>query len=246
MNQSKSLPAKYQVIGEQLIHRVLDSTFAIGDTLPTEKELCETFSVSRHTAREALRYVQRTGLVERRQGSGTKVVRSSMPEQINQFINSIEELMMFGNATRFKLAVSDMVPATADVARLLDCAAGDQCIHLGGVRVEPHDKKPVCYTNIFRLPRCDDIDAGLQHPKKAVKTLMKALNMKHIAKVEQTIEACLIPSSQAPLINAQTGTAAMLITRRYFSKRNQGLILVSQSIFPAHRFSYSTVLYNSE
>ena len=244
MNQNTSSPAKYQVIGEQLIHQILNSAFAIGDTLPTEKELCETFTVSRHTAREALRHVQRTGLVERRQGSGTKVVRSSMPEQINQFINSIDELMMFGNTTRFRLTVSDMLPAPDDIAGLLDCTTGDQCIHLGGVRVEPHDKKPVCFTNIFRLPHCDDIDAGLKHPQKAVKTLIKALNVKHIAKVEQTIQACLIPASQASLIDAQAGTAAMLITRRYFSKRNQGLILVSRSIFPAHRFSYSTVLYN--
>ena len=48
-----------------------------GDQLPNEKELSETFKVSRLTVREAILSLETMNLVERRQGNGTYVIASS-------------------------------------------------------------------------------------------------------------------------------------------------------------------------
>jgi len=48
-----------------------------GDQLPTERELSETFRVSRATVREALRTLESLRLVQSRQGNGTYVLASS-------------------------------------------------------------------------------------------------------------------------------------------------------------------------
>jgi len=48
-----------------------------GDQLPNEKELSETFKVSRLTVREAILSLETTNLVKRRQGNGTYVIASS-------------------------------------------------------------------------------------------------------------------------------------------------------------------------
>ena len=48
-----------------------------GDQLPTERELTETFRVSRATVREAIRTLESMRLVESRQGDGTYVLASS-------------------------------------------------------------------------------------------------------------------------------------------------------------------------
>jgi GntR family transcriptional repressor for pyruvate dehydrogenase complex len=48
-----------------------------GDQLPNEKELTETFKVSRLTVREAILTLETMNLVERRQGNGTYVIASS-------------------------------------------------------------------------------------------------------------------------------------------------------------------------
>lgn len=117
--KNKSMP-KYQRIGEKLIGQILAGKHEIDSLLPTEKQLCTAYKISRHTAREALRYVEKTGLVERRQGSGTQVKRTSMPEQINEFINSINDLLLFGKRTRFDIRISDMIQLDAVLAELLD------------------------------------------------------------------------------------------------------------------------------
>src|SRR4030043_2468718 len=48
-----------------------------GDQLPTERELSETFKVSRATVREAIFSLEAMKLVDRRQGDGTYVIASS-------------------------------------------------------------------------------------------------------------------------------------------------------------------------
>lgn len=242
LSSKYSLP-KYQGIGETLIKQILAGDFALNTLLPTEKQLCEQFTISRHTAREALRYVEKTGLVERKQGSGTLVKRNTMPEQINQFINSVKDLLAFGQNTRFEVQVSDMITLDESLARLLNTRIGQECIHVGGVRFEPHDKKPICYSNIYRRPHQDEVDKKLKNTKTAIYAVIEALDDSKIGKIEQQISACLLTKQLATQLGAPDNSAAMKITRRYFGLKDDDLILAAESIYPAKRFSFSSVLY---
>jgi GntR family transcriptional regulator len=47
---------------------------------PTDLELTETYSVSRHTVREAVRHLNKTGLLKRERGRGTVVNRSEFEQ----------------------------------------------------------------------------------------------------------------------------------------------------------------------
>ncbi len=248
INSSSRKPKlpKYQGIGEKLIKQILKGSYAIDSLLPTEKQLCDKYKISRHTAREALRYVEKTGLVERRQGSGTQVKRNEMPEQINQFINSINDLLQFGKHTRFEVHVSDIITLDEIHASLLNSEMGEECIHVGGVRIEPHDKKPICYSNIFRRPHMDQVDEELKHKDTAIYAVIKALDSSNVGKIEQQISACLLPDTLAEVLKAENNSAAMKITRRYYDSALEDLILVAESIYPAKRFSFSSVLYPNE
>lgn len=240
---TKHLLPLYQRIAKQVINQILSGDFPINTQLPTEKQFCEQFSISRHTAREALRYVEKTGLVERKQGSGTLVKRNTMPEQINQFINSIKDLLAFGQHTRFEVIVSDMVALDGKLAELLNSDEGKECIHVGGIRIEPHDKKPICYSNIYRQPHRDHVDEQLKQTTTAIYAVIEALDDRNIGRIEQQISACLIDKDMAIQLDAPVNSAALKITRRYFSRHDDDLILVAESIYPAKRFTFSSVLY---
>ncbi|MCD8351316.1 MAG: FadR family transcriptional regulator [Planctomycetaceae bacterium] len=55
---------------EELKRYFLSDALKVGDKLPTEKMLCETYSVGRSTVREAIRTLQVMGYVEIRPGRG--------------------------------------------------------------------------------------------------------------------------------------------------------------------------------
>lgn len=67
----------YEDIVKQIHHLVEKGRWKKGDQLPTERELSETFKVSRATVREAIFSLETMKLVDRRQGNGTYVIASS-------------------------------------------------------------------------------------------------------------------------------------------------------------------------
>ena len=70
---------RYHVLADGLRKEILSGRYPVGAQLPTELEICRTEGVSRHTARDALRILIDEGLVERRQGAGTKVIAAQRP-----------------------------------------------------------------------------------------------------------------------------------------------------------------------
>jgi GntR family transcriptional repressor for pyruvate dehydrogenase complex len=66
----------YEDIVTQIQDLIKKGRLKQGDQLPNEKELSETFKVSRSTVREAILSLETLSLVERRQGDGTYVIDS--------------------------------------------------------------------------------------------------------------------------------------------------------------------------
>jgi GntR family transcriptional repressor for pyruvate dehydrogenase complex len=67
----------YEDIVKQIRNLIAKGKLKRGDYLPTERELSETFKVSRATVREAVFSLETMKLVDRRQGDGTYVTASS-------------------------------------------------------------------------------------------------------------------------------------------------------------------------
>ena len=67
----------YEDVVAQIRALIDDGRLKQGDQLPTERELSETFRVSRATIREAIRTLESLKLVQSRQGDGTYVLASS-------------------------------------------------------------------------------------------------------------------------------------------------------------------------
>ncbi len=67
----------YVRVSADLARQIADGDFAIGERLPPERTLAQTYGVSRPTVREAIIALEVDGMVEVRMGSGVYVVASS-------------------------------------------------------------------------------------------------------------------------------------------------------------------------
>ncbi len=66
----------YEDIVEQIQNLIREGKLKRGDQLPNERDLSETFKVSRSTVRDAILSLETMKLVDRRQGNGTYVIDS--------------------------------------------------------------------------------------------------------------------------------------------------------------------------
>lgn len=64
---------KYEKIAKEITNKILQGQYAPNEQLPLEKEMCDSFNVSRITIKKALDELVARGLVIKRRGSGTFV-----------------------------------------------------------------------------------------------------------------------------------------------------------------------------
>ncbi|SUE13305.1 GntR family transcriptional regulator [Rhodococcus gordoniae] len=64
-------------VTEQLRSEICSGRWKVGEKIPTEPHLCEFTGTGRNTVREAVQALVHTGMLERRQGSGTYVLATS-------------------------------------------------------------------------------------------------------------------------------------------------------------------------
>lgn len=84
-----SVTRSYEQIVTQIEERIRDGRLARGEKLPTERELAETFGVSRSVVREAIKVLDAMGLVTSRQGSGLYVRNDPIPVVTRAFTLSV-------------------------------------------------------------------------------------------------------------------------------------------------------------
>lgn len=65
---------KYKEIAAQLRRQITSGVYPAGSLLPTEQQLCTAHNASRQTIRAALQALVDEGLIQRRQGSGSRVL----------------------------------------------------------------------------------------------------------------------------------------------------------------------------
>ncbi|MGA8222494.1 MAG: FadR/GntR family transcriptional regulator [Candidatus Acidiferrales bacterium] len=92
----------YEKVAQQIRGLIRDGLLKPGDKLPPERELAETFQVSRSSLRDAIRSLEVMGLLEPRQGEGTIVLDldasalvsplSSMLQQKRELIGELLDL----------------------------------------------------------------------------------------------------------------------------------------------------------
>ncbi|MDN3520458.1 FadR/GntR family transcriptional regulator [Halomonas ramblicola] len=102
-------------VADQLEALILQEQVKVGEKLPTENRLCDSFGVSRTVIREAITHLKSLGLVETRRGVGTTVLRSTAvearpAERINP--TTVEDIL---HVLELRLALE---PAAAELAAL--------------------------------------------------------------------------------------------------------------------------------
>jgi GntR family transcriptional regulator len=229
---------RYQDIADELFGDIATGKVAVGSMLPTELELCDRFEVSRFTVREALRRLHDLGLLHRRRGSGT-IVRSQEPQAaFVQALGSMSEMLQYPPETQIRVLKSESVTANAGLARLLNCKAGRKWERISCVRWIDGSETPICWTDIYVLPRYKGVVNSIGTEPKPVFELLIDEFGESVTNVRVEMSATSITQEMAEALSVDLETPAMTIVRRYTGNRDR-TFEVSVSVHPQGRFTYA-------
>jgi GntR family transcriptional regulator len=127
--------------------QILDGSYGPGAKLPTERQVCEDFGVSRITCRHAFRLLQEQGFIERYQGRGT-IVRSTQPRKlpilVNDYSKSIREV---APSTGRKLVYCEQIVPPRDITDILGLLKMEPCYL--AERIDTLGGKPIAFDKAY-------------------------------------------------------------------------------------------------
>src|ERR1700712_3295491 len=205
----KSDDPLYLQVVRALKDEIVSGVFPIGSQLPTEEELCERFSVSRYTVREALRRLREDSLVSSRQGQGTTVVPPRPADDFVHEVMSINDLVAFATGVRFAVDTIEMIEIDDKLAARTGIARGEQWLAVRGFRHTEGSELPVCWTEVYITREFAGVGRLLQRHQGPIFQLIEDLFGQSLVEVHQEIAVALISPDLAGGLKVKAGTTAL-------------------------------------
>lgn len=122
-----------------------------GKLLPSETEMAEELNISRNTLRQAINKLVFEGLLSRRRGYGTKVIRRGIVGGIKNWLSFSQEMKMLGiEIKNFELHISYNQP-NQEITNFFEMEDNARCLVLE--RVRGNTKHPFVYFVSYFNPK---------------------------------------------------------------------------------------------
>jgi DNA-binding GntR family transcriptional regulator len=232
---------RYIQVARTLRKEIVDGVYPVGSQLPTEHELCQRFSVSRYTVREALRRLREDNLVSSRPRAGTMVVPRPSSHAYVQDVVSINDLLAFATGARFAIESISMVTIDDDLAQRTGLTVGDEWLAVRGFRRADGADAPVCRTEYFINRAFAAVGRMLQNHSGPIFPLIEDLFGLSIVEVRQEISAVQVGPELADRLKVEAGTPALEMQRTYTTSDGE-IAQVTVNTHPGARFRHSMTM----
>ena len=157
---------KYRRIWRELRQEIQSGRWKVGQQIPSEPELSETFGVSRGTVRKAIEQLTNEGMLRKEQGRGTFVV-SAMPrlrKSLDWLASFTEQLREEGIKPSTEVLEAGLVPAGQARGRIIEgfgLSRTDEVVYIR--RLRRGNDVPFAIQTVYLQPeRCPGIlDEGV-------------------------------------------------------------------------------------
>lgn len=230
---------RYVMVADSLMAEIERGTYSVGDLLPGELEIAERYGLSRYTTREALRRLEKMGLISRRAGIGTIVKARSTESHYTAAIADLGYLVHHTKHTRLQVLSEEWVKIDGELAGVLQGAKGQRWLKFKTVRYPSVGTDPISYTEIFLHPIYEAIRDRLNEPEATVYRLIEEFNGERVKELKQEISCMAVQADVAALLGIRAGDPVLNVLRFYYG-RGDALLSLSINIYPQNRFKVTT------
>jgi GntR family transcriptional regulator len=224
----------YFTLKNVLVSRIRSLEFPPGSRLPAERQLAETYGVSRITVRQALQGLTRDGLVRRERGrQGGTFVGESREHDVRS-CGSFESLFSSRHLKRIELRTFDKRRGNEEVCQALHLPPQSAISYLETRLVG--EAGPIAHVRAFmpvsvgaRLRRRDLRSRLLQE------LLLRTPGIK-IAEMRDEVEACLADSVSAQVLDLGVGRPLLRVRRTLLAPGDEP-IHVSVMLIASERYT---------
>ena len=208
--QVKTQPL-YAQIADSIARRIRSGELAVGDRLPSERELAEDLKVSRMTLRQALALLRDQGLIDGQHGRGNFVAGPRFEQPVDVLVGFSDNMVRRGVRPGARILALESKLADRAIARALQVALGEPVYGLHRVRLA--DDAPVALEHsYFPAARCPSLHSFDLEKRSVYAVLAEEFGVK-LGRARQSLEPTVARPEEAELLGVPEGAPLMLIER---------------------------------
>ncbi len=242
IDKHSPIPMYYQIMN-QLRAKISEGEYAVNSTLPPERELVETYQVSRMTIRQAISELVNEGILIRRKGIGTFVAPPKLEQPLSSLTSFTEDMAQRGmKAGAHIVSFKETSPDPA-IRKTLGLSAEDKVFEC--VRLRLADEEPMALETTTLVA---SICSGLQREDLENQSLYKVLAERWGIELDyatQSLEPILAPSHEATLLHIAPGSPLLLMHRISYDQNDRAVEHV-KSLYRGDRYKIVTELHRKQ
>jgi GntR family transcriptional regulator len=234
--KESSVPLHTQ-LGDAIRGRIKRRELLPNDRLPSERELCEQYKISRITVRKALNTLIQEGLILSVSGKGTYVAETPLREELSPLSSFTQDLERRGMQASSKVLDLTIVPASDELAARLRIPRGAELVRLERLRLA--DGLPIA-VQLTYLPHhlCPDLHCSNFADHSLYAVLREQYGL-HLVRSDTVISASLAQADEIALLQLKKPAAVMISEQTTYLDNNE-VIEVTRSVFHAERYKLYT------
>lgn len=232
LDKNSRIPLYFQLM-EKLIETI-HTDYEQHEKLPSERELCDMYNVSRITVRQALQELAQEGYIYKQHGKGTFVAPKSYTQPLVKLYSFTEEMKKLGKFPTTKVLSFEKIAVDERMARKLQVAPLDEVFQI--VRLRLADDEPLMYETSYvpyeqfsQLTKQDIIERPMY-------TVFQEDYRIAVTKAVERFTATSIRTEAAQHLQVASGEAAMQIKR--YAYAHDLVIEYTVSIARGDKFDY--------
>ncbi|WP_226035936.1 GntR family transcriptional regulator [Aquibacillus saliphilus] len=237
MDRNSRVPLYLQLI-EDLIKKIEAEEYEQHQKLPSERELCDIYNLSRITVRQALQELEQEGYIYKLHGKGTFVAPKSINQNLVKLYSFTEEMKEMGKTPTTQVLSFKEIAIDERVAQKMDLVPLDEVFKV--VRLRLADDEPLMYETSYLpkkfFPRLTKKDLEERPMYDIFHDDYKVV----VTKAIERFSATNIREVESEYLGMITNSPSMLIKR--FAYRKNQLIEYTISVARGDKFDYTVEL----
>jgi GntR family transcriptional regulator len=210
----------------------------IGERAASERELSETFNVSRMTARQALKELEQEGYLERVRGRGSFVAVPKVQESLLELVSFSEDMQRRGLTASSKVLSVNIQTPERHIASRLEISLSTKVVCLERLRYAAsstmsYEKSYLPQTLVPNLDK-EDLSQSLYH------LLLTKYGIR-LSTAEQSLEGMTASQQHAKLLEIPVGSVLLKLERVSRDERGTPVEFV-QAFYRADRYVFTAQL----
>jgi len=237
LNRDSKIPLYLQMM-DDIIKQINAQEYTEHDKLPSERELCDQFSVSRITVRQTLQELEREGYIYKVHGKGTFVAPKAYNQNLVKMYSFTEEMKKLNKQPSTQVLAFQLIAADDHLASKMDLQMYDEVFQI--VRLRLADEEALMYETSYLPKKIFSQLTQEDFEQRAMYDIFTEDYQLGVTKAIERFSPTSVRPTESEYLKAPVDQPAMLI-RRYAFHEEQ-LIEYTVSVARGDKFDYTVEL----